>query len=162
MRRGLYPACIGYGFGYGSGMHWGTDQVITLSVELGEGGFGVRQHNALRSVLIISNFRLSSWKLAAVRHVMLNILRGTKGIPRKGVWASVNTRVWKRKELRAKHDQTSFYLRPPFLGTPSVPSRNMLCHLVLCADVIICHCIALFIVELVLKACLPWQAPPAD
>ena len=53
----------------------------------------------------------------------LEVFRGTKGVPRKGVWASVNTRVWTRKELRAKHDQTSCYSRPPFLGTPLVPSR---------------------------------------
>ena len=51
------------------------------------------------------------------------LLRGTKGVPRKGVWASVNTRVWICKELNAKHDQTGCYLRPPFLGTPLVPSR---------------------------------------
>ena len=27
--------------------------------------------------------------------------------------------------MRVKHDQTSRYLRPPFLGTPLVPSRFM-------------------------------------
>ena len=32
-------------------------------------------------------------------------------------------RVRTCKELRAKHDQTNCYLRPPFLGTPLVPSR---------------------------------------
>ena len=51
------------------------------------------------------------------------ILRGTKGVPRKGVWTSVDTRVWACREFRAKHDQTSCCLRPPFLGTPLVPSR---------------------------------------
>ena len=51
-------------------------------------------------------------------------LRGTKGVPRKGVWASVNMRVRTCKELSGKHDQTSCYLWPPFLGTPLVPSRN--------------------------------------
>ena len=42
----------------------------------------------------------------------------TKGVPRKGVWTSVNVRVWTCKELKAEHDQTSCYSRPPFLGTP--------------------------------------------
>ena len=28
--------------------------------------------------------------------------------------------------MRAKHNQTSCYLRPPFLGTPLVPSRSMI------------------------------------
>ena len=40
--------CIGVCIGYESGMHRctdrGTHQVITLSVELGEGGFGARAH----------------------------------------------------------------------------------------------------------------------
>ena len=54
----------------------------------------------------------------------MTCFRGTKGVPRKGVWASVSMRVWTCKELRAKHDQTSCYLRPPFLGTPLVPSRH--------------------------------------
>ena len=36
---GLHRACIGYASG--------TDQVITLSVELGEGGFGARPHNTI-------------------------------------------------------------------------------------------------------------------
>ena len=49
--------------------------------------------------------------------------RGTKGVPRKGVWTSVNTRVWTCKEVRVKHEQTSYYLRPPFLRTPLAPSR---------------------------------------
>ena len=31
-------------------------------------------------------------------------------------------RVWTCKELRAKHDRTSSYLRPPLLGTPLAPS----------------------------------------
>ena len=52
-------------------------------------------------------------------------LRGTKGVPRKGVWTSVNLRVWTCEESRAKHDQTSCYSRPPFLGTPLVPSRRV-------------------------------------
>ena len=51
--------------------------------------------------------------------------RGTKGVPRKGVWASVNVRAWTCKALRAKHDRTSCYLRPPFLGTPWVPSGGL-------------------------------------
>ena len=51
------------------------------------------------------------------------VLRGTKGVPRKGVGASVNMRVLTCKELRAKHHQTNCYLRPPFLGTPLVSSR---------------------------------------
>ena len=29
------------------------------------------------------------------------------------------------KELRVKHDQTGCYLRPPFLGTRILPSRQM-------------------------------------
>ena len=49
--------------------------------------------------------------------------RGTKGVPRRGVWTSVDMRVWTCNELRVKHDQTSCYLQPPFLGTPLVPSR---------------------------------------
>ena len=52
-------------------------------------------------------------------------LRETKGVPRKEVWTSVNMRVWTCKESRAKHDQASCYLRPPFLGTPLAPSRVM-------------------------------------
>ena len=48
--------------------------------------------------------------------------RGTKGVPRKGVWTSVNIRVWTCKELRVRHDRTGCYLRPLFLGAPSVPS----------------------------------------
>ena len=50
-------------------------------------------------------------------------LRVNKGVPRKGVWTSVNMRVWTCNELGVKHDRTSCYLRPPFLGTPLVPSR---------------------------------------
>ena len=50
--------------------------------------------------------------------------RGTRGVPRKGVWTSVNMRVWTCKESKVKHNQTSCYLRPPFLGTPLVPSRS--------------------------------------
>ena len=50
-------------------------------------------------------------------------LRGTKGVPKKGFWTSVNTSVWACKELRVKRNQTSCYLRPPFLGTPLIPSR---------------------------------------
>ena len=34
-------------------------------------------------------------------------LRGTEGVPRKGVWASVNMRVWTCKELRVKHNRTT-------------------------------------------------------
>ena len=37
-------ACIGVGIGYERGMHRGTHQVITLSVEVGEGGFGARPY----------------------------------------------------------------------------------------------------------------------
>ena len=40
---------------------------------------------------------------------------------RKGVWTSVNMRVWTRKELRAKHDQRSCYLRPPIPWDPLIP-----------------------------------------
>ena len=53
------------------------------------------------------------------------ILRGAKGVPRKGVWTSVNRRFWKCKELRTKHGQASCCLRPPCLGTPLVPSRTI-------------------------------------
>ena len=52
--------------------------------------------------------------------------RGTKGVPRKGVWTPVTMRVFKCKELRVNNDRTSCYLRPPFLGTPIVPSRALL------------------------------------
>ena len=55
--------------------------------------------------------------------VLVLSLRGTKGVPRKGVWTLVNMRVWTCKELRVKHDRASCYLRPPFLGTPFVPPR---------------------------------------
>ena len=37
-------------------------------------------------------------------------LRGTKGVPRKGVRTSVNVRAWACRELRAKRDQASCYL----------------------------------------------------
>ena len=56
------------------------------------------------------------------------MLRGAKGGPRKGVWTSVDMRVWTCKESRVKHDQTRCYLRPPFLGTPFVPSRPLIVH----------------------------------
>ena len=56
-------------------------------------------------------------------HAVDKCLRGTEGVPRKGVWTSVDRRVWPCKESRAKHDQTSCCLRPPFLGTLLVPSR---------------------------------------
>ena len=50
---------------------------------------------------------------------------GSKGAPMKlGVRASVDTRVRTCKESRAKRDRTGGYLRPPFLGTPSAPSRK--------------------------------------
>ena len=49
--------------------------------------------------------------------------RGTEGVPRKGVWTSVDLRVWTRREVRVNNDQTGCYLRPLFLGTPLVPSR---------------------------------------
>ena len=51
-------------------------------------------------------------------------LRGRKGVPRRGVWTSVNKRVWTCKELRVTHHQTSCYSQPPFLGTLLVPSRT--------------------------------------
>ena len=51
------------------------------------------------------------------------IVRGTKGVPRKWVGASVNLRVRTCTEWRVKHDQTSCCLRPQILGTPLVPSR---------------------------------------
>ena len=47
-----------------------------------------------------------------------------RGVPEKGVWTSVNMRVWTCKLLRVKRDQTSRDLRPPVLGTPLVPSRT--------------------------------------
>ena len=53
------------------------------------------------------------------------VLEGTRGVPRKGVWRSINMRIWACEELRAKHYQTSSYLRLPFLGTPLVPSRML-------------------------------------
>ena len=53
-------------------------------------------------------------------------VRGTKGVPRKVVRASVSVRVWTCKEFRVKLNQTSCYLRPPLLGTPLVPSRTSL------------------------------------
>ena len=53
----------------------------------------------------------------------LRTVRQTKGVPRKGVGASVNGRIRTCKESRAKRDQTNVYLRPPFLGSPLAPSR---------------------------------------
>ena len=50
-------------------------------------------------------------------------LKGTKGVPRKGIGTSVNMRACTSKESRVKHDQTSCRLRPPILGTALVPSR---------------------------------------
>ena len=38
--------CIGLRIGYASGMHRCTHQVITLSVRLGEGGFGAHPHTS--------------------------------------------------------------------------------------------------------------------
>ena len=32
-------------------------------------------------------------------------LMGTTGVPRKGVWTTVNVRVWTCKQFRAKHDR---------------------------------------------------------
>ena len=53
-------------------------------------------------------------------------LTGTQGVPRMGVWTSVNMRGWTCEELRAKHNQASCcYLWPPCLGTPLLPSRHM-------------------------------------
>ena len=54
-------------------------------------------------------------------------LRGAKGVPRKGVWTSVDMRVWTCNELKVKHDQIRCYLRHPFLRTPLVPSRQKGC-----------------------------------
>ena len=50
-------------------------------------------------------------------------VRGAKVVPRKGVWASVDMRVWTCREFSAKHHQTSCYLRPPVLGTHLVHPR---------------------------------------
>ena len=67
---------------------------------------------------------LSSSRRAECASQVLRVdLRETKGVPKKGVWTSVSMRVWTCKTLRVKCDQTRSYLRPPFLGTPSVPSR---------------------------------------
>ena len=65
---------------------------------------------------------------------MLSIVRGTKGVPRRGVWTSVRMRVWTCEELRVKRDQTSCCLRPPILGTPLVPSRSIAHLLRVCDD----------------------------
>ena len=46
-----------------------------------------------------------------------------QGVPRKGVWTSVNARVWTCEELRVKHHRNSCFLRPPFLGTTLVLSK---------------------------------------
>ena len=54
-------------------------------------------------------------------------LRGTKGVPRKGVWTSVSTRVWTPKEWRAKHGQTSCCLQTPHSsGPPQLPPESRL------------------------------------
>ena len=60
------------------------------------------------------------------------ILRGTKGVPRKGVWTSVNMRVWTCKQLRVTPNETNGYLWPPFLGTPLVPSRVQIEYFISC------------------------------
>ena len=56
------------------------------------------------------------------RHIDM-CLRGTKGIPRKGVGTSVNMRVRMCKESRVKHYQTSRCLRPPIFVASLAPSR---------------------------------------
>ena len=55
-------------------------------------------------------------------------LRGTKGVPRKGVWTSVHMRAWSCQESRATYDQTICYLRPPFHGTLSLRLFAQLRH----------------------------------
>ena len=52
-------------------------------------------------------------------------LRGAKEVPRKGFehWVSMRARTC--KESNVKRDQTSCFLRLPFLGTPLVESRPM-------------------------------------
>ena len=46
-------------------------------------------------------------------------LRGTKGVPRKGVWTSVNMRVGTYKELNAKHTIKPVVTHDPYsLGAP--------------------------------------------
>ena len=54
----------------------------------------------------------------------VQLLGATKRVPRKGAWTSVDMRVQTCNELRAKHDQSSCYVRPPVFGTPLVSSRN--------------------------------------
>ena len=81
--------------------------------------------------LQIPFFRIPLWG-AVIRYnfrIESICLRGTKGVPRKWVWTSVNMRVWTCKEWGVKQYQTSGYLRPPFLETPLVPSKS-------CAEVV--------------------------
>ena len=53
-------------------------------------------------------------------NMKIHMIKRTKGVPTS---VSVRVRTW--KESIAKHDQTSCYLRPPFLETPLVPSRRV-------------------------------------
>ena len=58
--------------------------------------------------------RFAAWGPTLMAGPGMATLRGTKSVPRKGVGtsvASVNMRVWTCKESRAKHNQTSCYLR---------------------------------------------------
>ena len=67
--------------------------------------------------------RLAAQEMRETTGDFVNLsLRGSKGVPRKGVGTSVNMRVRTCEESRAKCGQTTCYLRPPFLGTPSVLS----------------------------------------
>ena len=87
----------------------------------------------IMSVIIINSSSSSSSRSSSsssssgggevvVLYVRLREIRGSQG----RVWASVDMRVWACKESWVKRDQTSCYLRPPFLGTPSIPSRTKL------------------------------------
>ena len=51
--------------------------------------------------------------------------KGNQGGPKEGGSNIGQPEGLNSKELRVKHDRTSCYIRPPFLGTPLVPSRSL-------------------------------------
>ena len=63
--------------------------------------------------------------------------------------SSVNMRVRTSEESRAKHDQTSRHSRPPFLGTPLVPSRIIVMVLLLVVIVIVVTVVIIVIVTVI-------------
>ena len=72
----------------------------------------------LRREILISQNWLKGQNMATMRSAVGCLhLRGTKGVPRKGVWTSVDMWVWTCKESGRRHDQTNCY-DPHSLGPP--------------------------------------------